>query len=128
MKKVSSILLIVLGIIHLGAQLSFFFTPEEPTIVTQMRDFKIDLFGTHDLFKFHLGFSWFTGFYLVFMGCVMLLSIDNDSKKWNVFQLINLLLVTTLSIIYFHVLANTFLISALIIFTYSFFKPKKSIS
>ena len=56
MKKVSSILLIILGMIHMGAQLSFFFAPEEPSIVTEMRNFKIELFGTHNLFKFPFRF------------------------------------------------------------------------
>jgi len=102
--------------------------PEEPTIVTQMRDFKLELFGTHDLFKFHTGFSWFTGFFLVYTGFVMLFSRENDSKKWNLLQLINLVVITTISVIYFHALANGFLISALCVFSYSFFKSQKSLS
>lgn len=126
MKKTSSILLIILGLIHLGAQVSFFFAPEEPSIVTEMRNFKLDLFGTHDLFKFHLGFSWFTGFFIIYMGCVMLLSRENNSLKWNLFQLITLIIVTSFSIVYFHALAYGFLISALITFSYSFFKTQKS--
>ena len=128
MKKVSSILLIILGMIHMGAQLSFFFAPEEPSIVTEMRNFKIELFGTHNLFKFHLGFSWMTGLFILFMGFVMLLSRDNNSMKWNLFQLISLTLATVVSVTYFHALANGFLIASLIIFAYTFFKSQKSIS
>lgn len=128
MKKISATLLIILGIIHLGAQISFFLAPEEPQIVAAMRNFKMELFGTHNLLNFHLGFSWLTGFFLIFMGAGILFSIENHSRKWNLFQLINLTIVTTISVIYFHALANSFLIVSLAFFTIPFLKSQRSLS
>ena len=68
--KIGSIAFVILGALHLAAHFAGSQNPNADTqaVLNQMQALKIDLFGQHDLLKFHNGFSIMMGVLLAVFG------------------------------------------------------------
>ena len=115
--KAGSIAFILLGILHLLAALTG--VPNDPQAVqlmTAMQNYKINLFGQHDLFTFHTGFSLMMGFLLSAFGMQNLVLAEAIAKnlkaQWTTLMITMIALV--ISLIYFHLLADAFIFFSLV--------------
>lgn len=106
LKLISGILLVFLGLCHQSAHVMFSLESNPPPIVEDMKAFKIELMGTHTLAQFHDGFSLMTGFFLLFLGFIILIlrkKINDHTLDFVITATI--FLVCILSVFYFHILA-----------------------
>jgi hypothetical protein len=91
-------------------------------ILSKMADYKIQLFGEHNLLKFHTGFSFMMGFLLSAFGFQNLMVVNSINKK----SLISIMIITAialvLSIVYFHLLATLFIFTSLMCYFLSYKK------
>ena len=100
-KKISGVLLIVLGVMHLIAEIT---SPAlgDLQIFQQMNAYIINFLGEHTLYEFLIGFSYTMG--LLFIFCGILIMLSNDKKAF-IFTFFFLLVLTGISLKYFHPIA-----------------------
>ena len=123
--KTGSIAFILLGIIHLGAASTG--VPNDPqaiALMAAMQNYKINLFGPHDLFTFHTGFSLMMGFLLSAFGTQNLTLAsaiaENRKAQWTTLMLTAIALL--ISLVYFHLLADGFIFFSLVCYGIPLFK------
>ncbi|HSY60753.1 MAG TPA: hypothetical protein VK796_02705 [Cytophaga sp.] len=120
--KVGSIAFVVLGILHIAVQALGILSRSASTIAMKhsMEMHKINLIGEHNLLQFYLGFSFMMGFLLSAFGVQNLLIVNTLNKKICIvtigFTSIGLLI----SILYFHLLATSFILFSLICYIISY--------
>ena len=122
--KAGSIAFILLGIAHLSV--SAMGAPENPQLtqlLADMQNYKIDMFGSHDLLKFHNGFSLMMGFLLSAFGVQNLVLsefiIVNRKAQWTTAVITAIALVIAFT--YFHLLAYGFILFSLICYSIPLF-------
>lgn len=125
--KIASVLFIALGILHIIAHLMGTLNPDKSVldIFNQMADYKIQLFGEHNLLKFHTGFSFMMGFLLSAFGFQNLMVANSINKKSLISILIITVIALVLSIVYFHLLATTFVFISLVGYILTYKKLSK---
>ncbi|WP_426449517.1 LIC_13387 family protein [Paenibacillus sp. S-38] len=117
----ASWLVILLGLLHnavfvSGSMLNVVRRQSSP-VYQSMKEYKIDLIGTHSLLKFYDGFSLTMGCLLILLGTLNLLvsrSLPLPAlRAAALFNAVACLLLTALSLVYFHLLATSFFVLAL---------------
>ena len=126
--KAGSIAFILLGIAHLTV--SLIGTPNDPQgiqLMAAMQNYKIHLFGEHDLFTFHTGFSLMMGFLLSAFGAQTLVLSEeivlNRIAQWTTLGITAIALI--ISLIYFHLFADGFLLFSLVCYSLPLFQGLK---
>lgn len=122
--KIASSLFIALGILHTLAHITGSLNPDKALIevLNQMADYKIQLFGEHDLLKFHTGFSLMMGFLLSAFGFQNLMTAKSINKNSLISIIIIAATALVLSIVYFHLLTTSFIFIALVCYLLSYNK------
>lgn len=127
-KQISGISLLILGGIHLAVHVLFQLNPEKPPIVAEMNAFEINLMGTHTLLKFHEGFSLMTGFFILFLGVIVLMVNrklqDISLDRWLLVIIGSLVVI---SIVYFHVLAYGVTAFAFVVYVWGIVKNRQTV-
>lgn len=123
--KTGSVLLILLGFLHLMAMLKPL--PENPALKnlrTSMKEYQIHFMGDHSLLKFHIGFSVMMGFLIIALGLQsFFLSQELSVNKRALISLtIITLLACILTICFFHLLAVAFLFGSFVCFGTAYWK------
>jgi hypothetical protein len=118
--KAGSIAFILLGIAHLSV--SALRAPENPQLaqlLADMQNYKIEMFGSHNMLKFHNGFSLMMGFLLSSFGVQNLVLSEfiaiNRKAQWTTAVITIIALV--IAFIYFHILAYGFIFFSLICYS-----------
>ena len=128
--KAGSISFIILGLLHLNAHFSMSAGEEGRQLMLDMQAFKIQLFGEHDLLKFHHGFSIMMSFLMIAFGLQNLLSAK--SMVQNKGALLSSILISGISLIiaylYFHILAYGVIFFSLLCFTLCAFMSEEKAS
>jgi len=114
--KAGSIAFILLGIAHLSVAAIGAPESEQLTrLLADMQNYKINLFGEHDLLKFHNGFSLMMGFLLSSFGAQNLVLseaiVTNSKAQWTTVVITAIALV--ISILYFHLFADGLILFSL---------------
>ncbi|MGF7031166.1 hypothetical protein J2T17_002072 [Paenibacillus mucilaginosus] len=117
----ASWLVVLLGLLHNGAFVSGFLLDavrrQSSPVFQSMQEYKINLFGTHSLLKFYEGFSLTMGCLLILLGVLNLIvsrSLPLPAlRSAALFNAVACLLLTGLSLVYFHVLATSLFVLAL---------------
>lgn len=122
--KAGSIAFVLLGIAHLSVTAMGAPESEQLTrLLADMQNYKINLFGEHDLLKFHNGFSLMMGFLLSSFGVQNFVLSEaiavNHKAQWTTVVITAIALV--ISILYFHLLADGFILFSLICYSISLF-------
>lgn len=114
--KIGSVAFIVLGALHLGAHFAGNAnpSPEILAVLKQMENLKIELLGTHNLLKFHNGFSIIMGFLLSAFGFQNLMVADVITQKYLISTIIITIVLLLLSLLYIHFLATAFILISLV--------------
>jgi hypothetical protein len=126
--KAGSIAFILLGIAHLSVTAMGAPESEQLTrLLADMQNYKINLFGEHDLLKFHNGFSLMMGFLLSSFGVQNFVLSEaitiNRKAQWITVAITAIALV--ISILYFHLLADGFILFSLVCYCIALFgKPQ----
>ncbi len=122
--KAGSIAFILLGIAHLSV--SALGAPENPQLtqlLADMQNYKIEMFGSHSLLKFHTGFSLMMGFLLSSFGVQNLVLCDsialNHKAQWTTVIISAIALI--IAIFYFHILAYGFILFSFICYSIPLF-------
>ena len=122
--KIGSIAFVILGALHLAAHFAGSQNPNADTqaVLNQMQALKIDLFGQHDLLKFHNGFSIMMGVLLAVFGLQNFIIADAATKNYQLSSILISIVLLLLSILYFHILATAFIFSSLVCYLVSYKK------
>ena len=115
--KAGSIAFVLLGIAHLSVTAMGAPESEQLTrLLADMQSYKINLFGEHDLLKFHNGFSLMMGFLLSSFGAQNFVLSEaiavNRKAQWTTVVITAIALV--ISILYFHLFADAFILFSLV--------------
>ncbi|WP_436515735.1 LIC_13387 family protein [Ekhidna sp. To15] len=105
MIKAAGAALALLGILHLIAQ---FFGPsneEVPEVIQMMKDYEIEMMGTHTLMSFHNGFSIMTGLFMITIGTLQLAHASKIDRTMLRTLMFFTLIAFVVSLQYFHPLA-----------------------
>lgn len=122
--KAGSIAFVVLGIAHLSVTAMGAPESEQLTrLLADMQNYKINLFGEHDLLKFHNGFGLMMGVLLSSFGAQNLVLSEaivvNRKAQWTTMVITAIVLV--ISIVYFHLLADGFILFSLACYSLALF-------
>ena len=124
--KAAGISFALLGVLHLLAHFMGSSSERVPEVILQMKEYQIELFGTHTFLSFHLGFSIMTGLFMITLGMFLLL----HAKRFDGAMLRTLIFFVTASlvtsVIYFHILAYGLIAVGLIFFVIAYFSEMKS--
>ncbi|MBX7059581.1 MAG: hypothetical protein K1X75_16070 [Leptospirales bacterium] len=116
--QAASVAYLLLGVLHLMAEA---LRPDDAALLqllAEMRAFRIQLLGEHNLLQFHTGFSIMMGFLMFTLGAqsfILANAIASDAKAlWaaTIFASIAL----SISILFFHLLADGLLLLSLLCF------------
>jgi hypothetical protein len=127
--QAGAITFILLGLLHLSAHFGMDKNEEASQLMLDMEALKIQLFGEHDLLKFHNGFSLMMGFMLAAYGLQQLLCAEFilQSKK----ALLSCIMITAFSLLiallFFHILAYGLIAVSLGCFAIAAFLPLRSV-
>lgn len=122
--KTGALAYITLGILHLS--FAVFGSPNNENVaqtLTLMKQTSVQLMGQHNLLQFYTGFSLTMGFLLVAFG-LQAYTIKQPTKKGIAVNIFVSAIATALAIIYFHPLAYSFLMFALICFAANYYKQE----
>lgn len=112
--KAAGVSLTLLGILHLLAHFLGPNSEDVPVVIQMMRDYEIELMGTHTLWSFHTGFSLMTGLFMITLGVLQLShasKIDHSIlRTLIIFTVISFMI----SVFYFHPLAYGLILLGLI--------------
>jgi hypothetical protein len=119
--NLGSIAFIVLGMLHISVQILGNFSQSASTIAMRhaMEMHKINLIGEHNLLQFYLGFSFMMGFLLSVFGIQNLFLSNVLNKKICIVTIVFTSIILLLSIVYFHLLATSFILFSLVCYIIS---------
>ena len=128
--KASSIAFIILGLLHLVAHFGMTLNQEPNQLMMDMQNYKINMFGEHNLLQFHSGFSLLMGFLISAFGLQSFLCADFIVKNRKPLLASTAIAAVSfvIAFMYFHVLAYGFLLFSLACYTYTAFQGEKSFS
>ncbi|MFY0688591.1 MAG: hypothetical protein JXQ90_15560 [Cyclobacteriaceae bacterium] len=120
-----------LGIIHLVAHFALPANTQEGTeLMNKMQTFEIQLFGMHNLLKFHQGFSIMMGFLLIVFGISihMTKTVWLECKYKLAVLVVLMIMAMVITFVYFHLLAYGILGCELfcVVLTYFIPAPERS--
>lgn len=128
--KAGAIAFILLGFLHLSAHFGMDKNAEASQLMLDMQSFKIQLFGEHDLLKFHNGFSIMMGFLISAFGLQNLLCAKfiTENKKVLLASIGISLVSFIIAFIFFHILAYSFILFSLGCFSVTAILPGRAVS
>ncbi|MCZ8519938.1 MULTISPECIES: LIC_13387 family protein [Paenibacillus] len=118
----ASWLFVLLGLLHnvvfvLRSSMNPAVRVQNP-VIQSMEDYKIELFGTHTMLQFYEGFSLTMGCLFLLLGFMNVLvsrSLPLPAlRSAALFNAFACLVLTALSLVYFHLLATSFLLLSLL--------------
>lgn len=114
--RIGSVAFIILGALHITAHVIGNLNQDERTLSLfgQMEAYEIQLFGNHNLLKFHNGFSLMMGFLISVFGIQNSIVSKRPTKNYMISSIIISLIMLGLSVWYFHLLATTFILVSLL--------------
>lgn len=128
--QAGSLAFIILGLLHLMAHFGMTLTLEPNQLMMDMQAFKIDLFGEHDLLKFHNGFSIMMGFLISAFGLQNFLCarfiVTNQTALFS--SLLISMVCFGIALLYFHILAYGFIFFSLLCFAAVAWQKPKNIA
>lgn len=127
--KAGAIAFILLGLLHLNAHFGIAGDEKASQLMLEMEAFKIQLFGEHNLLKFHNGFSIMMGFFFCASGLQNFFGADYilRSKKALYTSIFTAAASFIIAFTYFHVLAYGFILFSLVCFTAAGFTQEKAV-
>ncbi len=125
--KLGSIAYIVLGAMHALAHLSRgnIDDPKLANTLTEMKNTTISLLGEYSLMKFYDGFSLTMGFMLLAFGIQAFL-MGKPGKRVVLADILITAVTLLLTILYFHIIASSLMLIALVCFIIAFVKMQKA--
>lgn len=125
--KAGAITFIILGLLHLNAHFGMGGDEKASQLMLEMEAYKIQLFGEHNLLKFHNGFSIMMAFLFSAWGLQNFFGAESilKSKKALYSSIFTAAVSFVIAFIYFHVLAYAFILFSLVCFTVAAVKSGK---
>lgn len=125
--KTGSIAFIILGLLHLMAHFGNSLSLEPNQLMQDMQDYKINLFGEHNLLQFHTVFSIMMGFLISAFGLQNLLctTFIVDNKKALLSSILISAIAFIVALLYFHILAYGFILFSFLCYLLTYYKQVK---